>query len=369
MRILDRKLLLDLLTALATSLALTTSAFLFGYFYAHSRWLEGVRPGVLLSWLLHYLPTSAAQGMPVAFAVATVISASRFRSEGGLVSLQAAGIPLLALATPYLFLALAASAFNLWVGEVLGPLALREAKYLWWEVVQGAGSGMRRLAGKPLDLGDGRVLLFSGYDQKEGVLQDVRLFQVGEGGNPLLLVTAKRGWWVEEGAVLEGWRLYRLRLDRLPDALWYSTRPPKGTLAAYGKGGSLVVTLGMDAKGAIARFADDGVPRPLPEVLAEAYFQEGQRQGRREVAASEGAFRVATALAPLGLSLLALALAWGELGGAHSPWGTGILGAVFYYGGLLGLKALLGGSGPAPVAFLLWPLGLLGLGLGILARR
>lgn len=62
MRILDRKLLLDLLTALATSLALTTSAFLFGYFYAHSRWLEGVRPGVLLSWLLHYLPTSAAQG-------------------------------------------------------------------------------------------------------------------------------------------------------------------------------------------------------------------------------------------------------------------------------------------------------------------
>lgn len=227
MRILDRKLLLDLLTALATSLALTTSAFLFGYFYAHSRWLEGVRPGVLLSWLLHYLPTSAAQGMPVAFAVATVISASRFRSEGGLVSLQAAGIPLLTLATPYLFLALAASAFNLWVGEVLGPLALREAKYLWWEVVQGAGSGMRHLAGKPLNLGDGRVLLFSGYDQKEGVLQDVRLFQVGEGGNPLLLVTAKRGWWVEEGAVLEGWRLYRLRLDRLPDALWYSTRPPE----------------------------------------------------------------------------------------------------------------------------------------------
>lgn len=346
----------------APNLLLATSAFLFAYFYAHARWMEGVPLPLLLYWLLHYLPTSLAQGLPVAFAASLATAASRFRDEGGLEASASAGISPLRLAAPYLLLASGGSLAILAFGEVLGPRALLEAKGLWWEEVQGQGGGLARLANRPLPLGEGRVLVYGRFDPKQKAVEHVRLYQSDAQGRTLLFIAADWGRWEEEGMLLERWKLYRLRLDRLPQSLSYAGKPPREALWMTGQGNALHIALGLRQREALARYADgDDIPLPLDKAVLDLWA--GKEGALREVP-----FRLSLALSPLALAPVVVAATWRREGRVRSSWGFGLTAGVGYYALLLLMKAGLEGSLFFPWLALALPFGLFAFGLALLAK-
>jgi len=66
--ILHRYLLRESLPVLLLALLFLTAVYLFGFFYAGARWLEGVPLPKILRWLSYHVPGIWVQVFPIALA-------------------------------------------------------------------------------------------------------------------------------------------------------------------------------------------------------------------------------------------------------------------------------------------------------------
>ncbi len=88
-----RHLLKEALPLLLFALAFLTAVYLFGFFYAGARWLEGVPLVKVLRWLSYHVPGVLVQVFPIALVTATVLLFGRLAAEGAHFALLSGGIP------------------------------------------------------------------------------------------------------------------------------------------------------------------------------------------------------------------------------------------------------------------------------------
>ena len=81
--ILHRYLLRESLPVLLLALLFLTAVYLFGFFYAGARWLEGVPLPKILRWLSYHVPGIWVQVFPIALVTTTVLVFGRLAAERG----------------------------------------------------------------------------------------------------------------------------------------------------------------------------------------------------------------------------------------------------------------------------------------------
>lgn len=108
-----RHLLKESLPVLLLTLLFLTAIFLFGFFYAGARWLEGVPIPKILRWLSYHVPGVLVQAFPIALVTTTVLVFGRLAAEGAQFALLSGGVPLWRAALPLL-----------WLGALLSVAAL-----------------------------------------------------------------------------------------------------------------------------------------------------------------------------------------------------------------------------------------------------
>lgn len=363
-----RHLLKEALPLLLLSLLFLTAVYLFGFFYAGARWLEGVPLLQVLRWLSYHIPGVLVQVFPIAIVVTTVLIFGRLAAEGAQFALLSAGVPLRRAAYPFLLVGLVLSGLALYLQEALVPYYNNRVRVAWWDEIHTQGAGLHRLVRLQIPIGQGRSLYFQDFDWARKEMLGVRItsFQ-GEEGTFLF---AERGRWEGRVITLEGYRFYRLDFGAIPslergDLLQGVRR----VFRAASQGKVLEVESETSRERAIADYADTFSFGQ--DSLSEAYRKAQDpllSPLERWRARLDLHSKLALPLANLILVLLAAgaALRYGRSLGI--ALGLSVLLALGYYGAFF-LGRSLAGVGVLPPELGAWGANLLFLLLGLRVLR
>ncbi len=364
-----RHLLKESLPLFLFALLLLTGIFLFGFFYAGARWLEGVPLLKVLRWLSYHIPGVLVQAFPIALVTTTVLVFGRLAAEGAPFALLGAGVPLTRAAWPLVLLGGVVAGVALYLQEFLVPHYNERVRVAWWDELHTQGAGLHRLVGMTLPIGRGKTLYFEDFDWEGKEMLGVRItaFQ-GEEGTFLF---AERGRWEDKTIYLEDYRLYRVDFRAVPglegakDLLLQVRR----VFRTVGQGSLLEVESDLSRSRAIADYADTFSFGQ--DSLSEAFRKARDPflpPGERLKARLELHSKLALPVANLVLVLLAagMALRYGRSTGL--ALGLSALLALAYYGAFF-LGRSLGGIGALPPELGAWGANLLFLFLGFRALR
>jgi len=369
MSTLQRHILKDAIPLLLLALLFLTAVFLFGFFYAGARWLEGVPIPKILRWLSFHVPGVLVQVFPIALVTATVLLFGRLSAEGAQFALLSAGIPLSRAALPLLLLGALLSLVALYLQEYVVPEANNRVRVAWWDEIHTQGAGLFRLKGLQIPIGQGKSLYFQDFDMQAKEMVGVRItaFQ-GEVGTFLF---AERGTWEDKRITLKGYRLYRVDFREVPGLegakdLLVQVRK---VFRAASQGGVLEVSSDLSRARAIADYADTFS-------FGQDSLSEAWRKMRdpflapleRDRARLEFHSKLALPLANLVLVLLAAAMALRYGKSAGLALGMSVVLSLAYYGAFF-LGRSLAGVGALPPELGAWGANLLFFLLGVRALR
>ncbi|MGQ9511262.1 MAG: LptF/LptG family permease [Thermaceae bacterium] len=251
--ILHRHLLKESLPIFLLTLGFLTLVYLFGFFYAGARWLEGVPLGKVLYWLAHHIPGILVQAMPIALVITAVLVYGRLAQEGGVFALLGGGVPLWEAAKPLLVLGLVLAGIGLYLQEDLVPWANARVRQIWWDEIHTQGAGLFRLKGLQIPIGKGRSLYFEDYDMEGKKMLGVRIASFDRGVGTFIF--AERGDWQGNRLTLEDYRVYRVDFDRI-DQLEEDLAAIRKVFPAVSRGKVLEVESDLSRAKAIAEYAD-----------------------------------------------------------------------------------------------------------------
>mgnify|MGYP006323543501 FL=1 len=367
--ILHRYLLRESLPVLLLALLFLTAVYLFGFFYAGARWLEGVPLPKILRWLSYHVPGIWVQVFPIALVTTTVLVFGRLAAEGAHFALLSAGIPLGRAALPLVAVGAVLSGLALYLQEYVVPEANNRVRVAWWDEIHTQGAGLFRLKGMQIPIGQGKSLYFQDFDMAAKEMVGVRItaFQ-GEVGTFLF---AERGTWEDKTLTLKDYRYYQVDfaqvpgLETAPDLLAQVRR----VFRVVSQGKTLEVTSDLSRARAIADYADTFSFGQ--DSLSEAWrkpkdpFLPPLEKWRARL---ELHSKLALPLANLVLVLLAAAMAlrYGKSPGL--ALGMSVVLALAYYGAFF-LGRALAGIGALPPELGAWGANLLFLLLGLRALR
>lgn len=340
-----RHLLKESLPVLLFALGFLTLVFLFGFFYAGARWLEGVPLGKVLYWLAHHIPGILVQAMPIALVITAVLVYGRLAQEGGVFALLGGGVPLLEAAKPLLLLGLVLAGIGLYLQEYLVPWANARVRQIWWDEIHTQGAGLFRLKGLQIPIGKGRSLYFEDYDMAQKRMLGVRITSFDRGVGTF--VFAKRGDWQDKRLTLEDYRIYRVDFNQI-DRLEEDLSAIRKVFPAVSRGRVLEVVSDLSRARAIADYADTFSFGQ--DSLSEAYHKmKDPFAAPLEVwkARLEFHSKLALPLSSLVLVLLALPMAMRYGKSTGLALGLSLLLALGYYG-LFFLGRSLAGIGVLP---------------------
>jgi lipopolysaccharide export system permease protein len=369
MKILYRYLTRESLATFFFTLIFLTVVFLFGFFYAGARWLEGVPLPKVLRWLSYHVPGILVQVFPIAIVVTTILTFGRLAVEGAQFALLSGGIPLWRATLPLLCMGILLSGTALYLQEHVVPEANNRVRASWWDEIHTQGAGLSRLKGMQIPIGQGRSIFFEGFDHRTKEMLQVRIvaFQSEEG----ILLFADRGVWEGDRITLKKYRFYRinfsqvLKLEKAPDPLAQMHK----VFRTVSQGGVLEVESNITRARAIADYADTFSFGQ--DSLSEAW-QKIQDTSlpllERERARLEFHSKLALPTANLVLVLLAVAMAFRTGRSTGLALGLSVVLALGYYGTFF-LGRSLGGVGVIPPELGAWGANCLFLALGIRALR
>ncbi len=363
-----RHLFKEALPLLLLALAFLTAVFLFGFFYAGARWLEGIPLDKVLRWLGYHIPGVLVQVFPIGVVITTVLIFGRLAAEGAQFALLSAGVPLLRATYPFLALGLVLSLASFYLQENLVPYYNNRVRTAWWDELHTQGAGLHRLVRLQIPIGQGRSLYFEDFDWEKKTMLRVRItsFQGEEG----LFLFAKRGQWQDRVITLEGYRFYRIDFQAIPELEKGDLlRGVRRVFRAVSQGKVLEVESDITRDRAIADYADtiafgqDSLSA-LWQKLQDPFLPPGERWRARLDLHS----KLALPLANLVLVLLAAgaALKYGRSLGM--ALGLSVLLALGYYGAFF-LGRSLAGMGLLPPEVGAWGANLLFLLLGLRVLR
>ncbi|MCX7850355.1 LptF/LptG family permease [Thermus sp.] len=369
MKTLHRYLLRETLPVLLLALLFLTAVYLFGFFYAGARWLEGVPLFKVARWLGYHVPGVLVQVFPIALVTTTVLVFGRLAAEGAQFALLSGGIPLGRAALPLLAVGGVLSGLALYLQEYLVPQYNERVRVAWWDEIHTEGAGLHRLKGLQIPIGQGRSLYFEGFDWQTKEMLRVRIasFQ----GEEATFLFAERGSWQDKVITLKGYRFYRVdfaavpALEEAPDLLAGVRR----VFRAVSQGSVLEVESDLSRARAIADYADtfsfgqDSLSAAYRK-LRDPFLPPLERWRAR----LEFHSKLALPLANLVLVLLAagMALRYGRSTGL--ALGLSVVLALGYYGSFF-LGRSLAGLGALPPEVGAWGANLLFLALGVRALR
>jgi lipopolysaccharide export system permease protein len=364
-----RHILRESLPVFLLALLFLTAVYLFGFFYAGARWLEGVPLLKVLRWLSYHVPGVLVQVFPIATVVTTVLVFGRLSAEGAQFALLSGGIPLYRATLPLLFLGGLLSGAALYLQEYLVPYYNERVRVAWWEEIHTQGAGLHRLQRLQIPIGQGKSLYFQDFDWQTKEMLGVRIsaFQ-GEEGTFLF---AERGSWEDKTITLKGYRYYRVdfrevpRLEGAKDLL----AQVRKVFRVVSRGEILEVESDLSRARAIADYADTFSfgQDSLSEAWRKAKdpFLAPQERWRARL---ELHSKLALPLANLVLVLLAAAMALRYGRSTGLALGMSVVLALAYYGAFF-LGRSLAGIGALPPELGAWGADLLFLLLGVRALR
>jgi len=364
-----RHILKESLPVLLLALLFLTTVYLFGFFYAGARWLEGVPLVKVLRWLSYHVPGVLVQVFPIATVVTTVLVFGRLSAEGAQFALLSGGIPLYRAALPLLAVGGVLSGVALYLQEYVVPHYNERVRVAWWDEIHTQGAGLHRLVGLQIPIGQGKSLYFSGFDWERKEMLGVRIsaFQGDEG----TFLFAERGRWEDKVITLENYRYYRVDFKEVPglegakDLLGQVRRVFK----VVSQGPLVEVESDLSRARAIADYADTFS-------FGQDSLSEAWRKAKDPFLAPLERFRarlefhskLALPLANLVLVLLAAAMALRYGRSTGLALGMSVVLALAYYGAFF-LGRSLAGIGALPPELGAWGANLLFLGLGARALR
>ena len=364
-----RHLLKEVLPLLLFALLFLTAVYLFGFFYAGARWLEGVPIPKVLRWLSYHVPGVLVQVFPIALVTATVLLFGRLAAEGAHFALLSGGIPLFRAALPLLGIGAAFSLASLYLQEYVVPEANNRVRVAWWDEIHTQGAGLFRLKGMQIPIGQGKSLYFQDFDMAAKEMVGVRIaaFQ-GEVGTFLF---AERGTWEDKTITLKGYRLYRVDFREVPglEGAKDLLAQVRKVFRAVSQGKVLEVESDLSRARAIADYADTfsfGQDR-LSEAwrkLKDPFLPPLERWRAR----LEFHSKLALPFANLVLVLLSAAMALRYGRSAGLALGMSVVLSLAYYGAFF-LGRSLAGIGALPPELGAWGADLLFLLLGLRALR
>jgi len=364
-----RHLLKDVLPLLLFALLFLTAVYLFGFFYAGARWLEGVPLSKVLRWLSYHVPGVLVQVFPIALVTATVLLFGRLSAEGAQFALLSGGIPLFRAAFPLLGIGAFLSLASLYLQEYVVPEANNRVRVAWWDEIHTQGAGLFRLVGKEIPIGQGKSLYFEGFDMAAKEMVGVRIsaFQ-GKVGTFLF---AERGTWEDKTLYLRDYRLYRVDFQEVPglEGAKDLLAQVRKVFRAASRGELLEVESDLSRARAIADYADtfsfgqDSLSEAWRK-LKNPFLPPADRLRAR----LEFHSKLALPLANLVLVLLSAAMALRYGRSAGLALGMSVVLSLAYYGAFF-LGRSLAGLGALPPELGAWGANLLFLFLGVRALR
>lgn len=362
-----RHILRESLPVLFLSLLFLTAVYLFGFFYAGARWLEGVPLFKVLRWLSYHIPGVLVQVFPIALVTTTVLVFGRLSAEGAQFALLSGGVPLYRAALPLLWVGAFLSGVALYLQERLVPYYNERVRVAWWDEIHTEGAGLHRLVGLEIPIGKGKALFFEAFDWERKAMERVRItaFQ----GEEATFLFAERGYWQGKVITLEDYRLYRVDFRAVPglegakDLLAQVRR----VFRAVSQGKALEVESDLSRARAIADYADtfsfgqDSLTEAFRK-MQDPFLAPLERFRAR----LEFHSKLALPLANLVLVLLAAAMALRYGRSTGLALGLSVLLALGYYGAFF-LGRSLAGIGALPPELGAWGADLLFLLLGLRA--
>lgn len=364
-----RHILKESLPVLLLALLFLTAVYLFGFFYAGARWLEGVPLIKVARWLSYHVPGVLVQVFPIALVTTTVLVFGRLSAEGAQFALLSAGIPLYRAALPLLLLGGLLSLAALYLQEYVVPEANNRVRVAWWDEIHTQGAGLFRLKGLQIPIGQGRSLYFEDFDMGTKEMVGVRIASFrGEEGTFLF---AERGSWEDKVITLKDYRFYRIdfaqipRLETAKDLLAQTRK----VFRVVSQGKVLEVESDLSRARAIADYADtfsfgqDSLSQAWAKIQDPFLAPLEKWRARLEFHS-----KLALPLANLVLVLLAAAMALRYGRSTGLALGLSVVLALGYYGAFFLGRSLAGIGALAPEAGA-WGANLLFLLLGMRALR
>jgi lipopolysaccharide export system permease protein len=207
---LDRYLLRESLPPFLFGLLLYSSLAVMSANFARLQWIVGTPLLELGYWLALQFPTAIVQTLPIALLLSVLLAFGRLAASNELLAIQAGGVALRRLSGLLLLLGLLAAGFALAMNQWVLPQANVRVGSLWWELSNG-GSGLFRLAGQTLPLGE-YSLSFNAVTEDDE-LRGVRL--EAWKGRELSVVLAERARLEENRLILEDFQTARLDFKAL----------------------------------------------------------------------------------------------------------------------------------------------------------
>lgn len=364
-----RHILKESLPVLLLALLFLTAVYLFGFFYAGARWLEGVPLIKVARWLSYHVPGVLVQVFPIALVTTTVLVFGRLSAEGAQFALLSGGIPLWRAALPLLAIGAFLSGAALYLQEKLVPHYNERVRVAWWDEIHTQGAGLFRLKGLQIPIGQGRSLYFEDFDMGTKEMVGVRIASFrGEEGTFLF---AERGSWEDKVITLKDYRFYRIdfaqipRLETARDLLAQTRR----VFRVVSQGKVLEVESDLSRARAIADYADtfsfgqDSLSQAWAKIQDPFLAPLEKWRARLEFHS-----KLALPLANLVLVLLAAAMALRYGRSTGLALGLSVVLALGYYGAFFLGRSLAGIGALAPEVGA-WGANLLFLLLGIRALR
>lgn len=364
-----RHILKESLPVLLLALLFLTAVYLFGFFYAGARWLEGVPLLKMARWLSYHVPGVLVQVFPIALVTTTVLVFGRLSAEGVQFALLSGGIPLWRAAWPLLGIGALLSGVALYLQEKLVPYYNERVRVAWWDEIHTQGAGLFRLKGLQIPIGQGRSLYFEDFDLARKEMVGVRITSFrGEEGTFLF---AQRGSWEDKVITLRDYRFYRIDFAEIPRLetsgdLLAQTRK---VFRVVSQGKVLEVESDLSRARAIADYADtfsfgqDSLSQAWAKVRDPFLAPLEKWRARLEFHS-----KLALPLANLVLVLLAAAMALRYGRSTGLALGLSVVLALGYYGAFF-LGRSLAGIGAIPPEVGAWGANLLFLLLGVRALR
>ncbi|CAN5665963.1 LptF/LptG family permease [soil metagenome] len=359
MKRLDRYLLGESLPPFLFGLLLYSSLIVLSATLPRVEWIVGAPLRELMSWLLLQLPAAMVQTLPVAVLLAVLLAFGRLATSNELLPVQAGGVALGRLTRVFLVGGLLAAAAALYLSERVLPETNARVAGLWWQLSSG-GSGLFRLAGQNVALGDYQ-LHFGATDRRSDDLLDVRLEAWEE--RTLTVFHAARARFEGASLLLYGYELTVLDLAALDlAALEPSAGGAEETLRrlllvrsrAPSAESSLEITTSQSLDELISRYGGGGFEdsRSVMDALRDSRDPR-LSAGERRQAAVLFHRRLAEPLANLTLILVAVPLAVLYARSRSVAFGLSLVVTLVWYL-FLAVGQLLAQTGALPVWLGLW---------------
>ncbi len=365
MKRLDRYLLREIIPSFLFGLLLYSSLAVMSANFSRLQWIVGTPMLELLYWLILQFPAAIVQTLPIALLLAVLLAFGRLAASNELLAMQAGGVALGRLSALLLTLGLAAAGFALSMNQWVLPQTNVRVGSLWWELSNG-GSGLFRLTGQTLPLGD--YTLSFAVVTEDDELEGVRLESWQ--GRELSVILAERARLAENELILYDYQTARLDLNALRAE---SPESAESLLAALVKlnnpaatpEATLTLTLPEDRDALITRYSGGGFEdaRSISQVYSDFH---DSRVASDEQRAARVLFHRKLAEPFANLTLLAVALPLAVLHARSRSVAFGLsLSVTLAWYLLLTLGQLLAQAGVIPVWLGLWFGNVLLLGVGV----